>query len=467
MPRAWRPADTGALVAIAVLAGVIRLIGIGTPPQLVFDEGFYAADACWYLHPSQEECKIRGETSRVHPPLAKWIMAAGIRLFGYTPVGWRIASWATGTLSIALLYLLARRLLRSTAGAAIAAGLMAVDFLHFVHSRTAMLDIFMMTFGLAAFLFAVYDRDTPPRGLWRPWRIAAGVAAGASIASKWPGLYVLAGVIGLTLWWEIQRVPGRRRIGHIVRSLPAIVLPLLLVPAVIYALSYIGRIEGQVFAVPWERGSWWRAFAGRQWHMLRFHTTRDFAPNPWQSPAWSWLLLRRPPVYFFKESGLGVQEVLGLGSPLVWWLAIPAIAAAAASWFRRRGDAEAAILTGFAMTYLPWLFFDRVRSFVFLFYLLPAIPFLCLAVARVGTAALAWKWGRVAVVAYAVGVVALLAFYYPVLAARPISYEAWMTRVGLFTDCGHPGTTGGMILEGTRLLPALRLGPPPPGWCWI
>lgn len=402
----------------------------------------------------------------MHPPLAKWMIAAGIGLFGYTPFGWRVAAWAMGTSSIALLYLLARRLSVSTMGAAIAAGLLAVDFLHFVHSRVAMLDVFLTTCGLAAFLFAVYDRDSDARGLWRPWRLAAGAAAGAAIASKWPGVYLLAGVIMLTLWWESGR-SGERDRGRTIRAaLPSVLLAFAVVPAIVYIASYAGVIEGRVFALPWEHGSWARAFAGRQWFMLRFHAGQ-FLQNPWQSPAWSWLLLRRPVLYYLSESDQGLREILALGNPLVWWPAILAVGAAAAQWIRRRGDVETVILVGVGATYLPWLVVDRVRTFVFLFYVLPTVPFLCLAVARVAAAGLAHAWGRVVFACFAAGVLGLFVFFHPLLTARPMSYTAWRARVGPFSACGPPGTTGGQIMKGTRLLPAARPGPPPSGWCWI
>jgi dolichyl-phosphate-mannose-protein mannosyltransferase len=464
----WRRADTWAFIAIVAFAGLFRLIGLTVPGELVFDERFYAQDACWYLYHSEAKCEHRAEVSNEHPPLGKWMIVAGITLLGYRPLGWRAAPWIMGTLSVALLYLLARRLLRSTAGAAIAAGLLAVDFLHFVHSRLAMLDIFVTTSGLAAFLFCLYDRDARARGIWRPWRIAAGAAAGAAVASKVPGLYALMGVVALAIWWETRRAPAGNRARRVVAAMPSMLIAFVVVPGFVYTLSHIGWVQGRVFALPWEHGSWVRAFAARQWFMVRFHTG-SFVQNAWQSPAWSWLLLRRPVPYFygFKESGDRLREVLALGNPLVWWSSIPAIGAAAVHWIRRRGDAEAVIVLGFAVNYLPWLLFDRVRTFVFLFYLLPAVPFLCLAVARVGIAAMVRPWGKVASAAFAAGTLALLAFYYPLLTARPLTYEAWIARVGVFTNCGAPGTAGGGKLEGTRRLPAPRPWPPPPGWCWI
>ena len=100
----------------------------------------------------------------VHPPLAKWLMALGIRAFDFTPAGWRVAPLIAGTLSVALLYLLARRLPASILAASLAAGLLVFDFLHFVMSRTAMLDVFVVFFGLLSFVCLTYDRDREADG---------------------------------------------------------------------------------------------------------------------------------------------------------------------------------------------------------------------------------------------------------------------------------------------------------------
>ena len=155
----WSRADTIALTAITLIGGIIRLWHVAQPHQIIFDETYYAKDACWYVNSSPSLCEIDGEANQLHPPLGKWLIALGIRIFGYDSLGWRIASVVAGTITIALLYLLARKLLKSTLAASLAAGLLAVDWLHFVQSRVAMLDIFIPMFAVAAFLFLVYDRD--------------------------------------------------------------------------------------------------------------------------------------------------------------------------------------------------------------------------------------------------------------------------------------------------------------------
>ena len=150
--------DAIAVVALTVLGGAMRLDGISHPGRFVFDE-FYAADACLYVLGPQPLCQTTREVSFVHPPLAKWLIGAGIWLFGFNSAGWRVAPLVAGTLSVALLYILARRILDSTFAACLAAGLLTFDLLHFVMSRTAMLDSFVVFFGLALFLGLQLDRE--------------------------------------------------------------------------------------------------------------------------------------------------------------------------------------------------------------------------------------------------------------------------------------------------------------------
>ena len=68
-----------------------------------------------------------------------------------------------GTLSILLLIRITRRMFRSTMLGAAAGLLMTLDGMEFVLSRTALLDIFLMFFILAAFGCLVMDRDSRRR----------------------------------------------------------------------------------------------------------------------------------------------------------------------------------------------------------------------------------------------------------------------------------------------------------------
>ena len=130
------------------------------------------------------------------------LIAVGEWLFGLTPFGWRFAVAVVGSLSILMLARITRRMTSSTLLGCIAGLLMALDGLELVLSRTAILDIFVMFWVLAAFGLLVLDRDRRPSA---PGGLAAarpaprrGLAGGGpKLGIRW--LRVLAG-----------RLPGLR-----------------------------------------------------------------------------------------------------------------------------------------------------------------------------------------------------------------------------------------------------------------
>jgi dolichyl-phosphate-mannose-protein mannosyltransferase len=450
------------LVLMAVLtaaAGLLRGFHLTRPPRY-FDEGYYAPDACWYVHRSAALCGQASEVTREHPPLAKWLIGGGIELLGYHPSGWRIASLVAGTLTIPLLYLLARRMIGSTVAAVVSAGLLSIDFLHFLQSRLAMLDVFVTLFGVAAVLCAVIDRDalragvTGRRRLGRPWRLAAGLCAGAAVACKWSGLGVLAAVLLLAVVWELAAATGRRRRRMAAQAGP-LAAGLLLAPLAVYVASYIDLLPGSLLAAPWSQGSWIHSFLHRQDVMLNDQSGLS-GSQPYQSPPWSWPLVRRPVLYLLLEPGGRIREVLAMGSPLVWWSSIPAVGYAVARWLRDRDPWGAApvIVTATACTYLPWFVVALRREQVFLYYLLPTVPFMCLALGLAADRLWRWRAGRAATLAFALAAVALFAFYYPLLTARPLSPNQWRDRI-VFRNCP------------TQQPQLTQQGRPPGGWCWI
>jgi hypothetical protein len=119
------------------------------------------------------------------------------------------------------------------------------------------------------------------------------------------------------------------------------------------------------------------------------------------------------------------------------------------------------------------------RSAVFIFYLLPVVPFMCLALAycfvRLGRSIEA----RAATALFMAGAVSLFVYYYPLLVGTVLPYGSWERRL-LFNSeeaCekppGEPTTTttttaaaGGedrvRTIETTN-----RDSLPPRGWCWL
>ncbi|CAM5575606.1 Undecaprenyl phosphate-alpha-4-amino-4-deoxy-L-arabinose arabinosyl transferase [Streptomyces californicus] len=344
----------------------------------------------------------------VHPPVGKWIIGFGEQLFGFTPFGWRFMVAALGTLSVLLLCRIGRRLFRSTFLGCLAGLLLAVDGLHFVMSRTALLDLIVMFFVLAAFGCLVVDRDHARRRLaaalpvdeegvlrpdarvaetlrlgWRPWRLAAGVMLGLAFATKWNGLYVLAAFGLMTVVWDV----GARRTAGAVHPYRA-VLRRDLIPAfvstvpvaiVTYLVSWTGWIvtdkgyyrnwaatEGKGSTWSWLFPDWLRSLWHYENQVYDFHVGLT-SGHTYESNPWSWLVLGRPVSYFYEEqtgcpessTGKCASEVLAIGTPLLWWLACFALAYVVWRWFFRRDWRAGAIACGVAAGWLPWFFYQE------------------------------------------------------------------------------------------------------------
>ncbi|WP_327683353.1 dolichyl-phosphate-mannose--protein mannosyltransferase [Streptomyces sp. NBC_00467] len=503
-----RTAAWGGPLLVALVAGVLRFWNLGSPKAVIFDETYYAKDA-WALinqgyegsWPKDIDKSILRDPSSVpiptdpgyvvHPPVGKWIIGIGEQLFGFTPFGWRFMVAVLGTLSVLMLCRIGRRLFRSTFLGCLAGALLAVDGLHFVMSRTALLDLVLMFFVLAAFGALVVDRDWARRRLaaalpvdedgvlrpdatvaetlrlgWRPWRLTAGLMLGLAAGTKWNGLYVMAAFGLLTVLWDV----GSRRTAGAVQPYRA-VLKKDLVPAFVSTVpvaiaTYIASWTGWIVT---DKGYFrdWAGTAGKGgsftwlpdwlrslWHyeteVYQFHVNLT-SGHTYQSNPWSWIVLGRPVSYYYESPSAGIggcpsdaadkcaAEVLALGTPLLWWAACFAIAYILWRWLFRRDWRAGAIACGIAAGWVPWFFYQE-RT-IFLFYAVVFVPFLCLAVAMMLGAILGPPGSderRRAIGAIGAGVLVLLIiwnfiYFHPLYTGTPIPVEDWRNRMWLDT----------------------------------
>jgi len=440
--------------AVAALAGALRFAGLSRPGDKLFDEVYYAKDAHDLLrHGVELNGTENGPGFIAHPPLGKWLIAAGEGLFGYTPFGWRVAAAVIGTLSVLVLVRVARRMTRSTMLGCVAGLLLCLDGLHFVQSRVAMLDIFLMWWVLVAFACLLVDRDAARERLadgraagLRPWRLTAAVCLGLALATKWSAIWYAIAFGLLAFAWDCgaRRSAGNR---HPVRAAAG--------AGALWGAGYLAIIAA-VYAASWT--GWFVTSAGYDRHyganavigwlhyhreILAFHTHLT-AHHQYASLPWSWLLLGRPVAYFYDTpTGCGAKdcsrEVLAIGNPALWWPFAGALVAVTWRWLARRDWRGAAVLAGVGAGFLPWLPYPH-RT-MFLFYALPALPFLVLAT----TLALAMVLGdrtassdrrlagALVVGAYVLFVAASFLFFYPVLAGHTMTYVQWHRRMWLLT----------------------------------
>ena len=173
----WRPDGSSCWTM-----GAIRHCGI-------FDEIYFARAGEEYL----QNMRIYENT---HPPLTKLLVTLSMMLFGGmargdTPYGWRFLDVVFGALVVMLLYAFAKRVTGSTVFAGIAALLLVCDGMHFVQSRIATPEGFVVFFAtLATYAFYRFwlasqtseRRHVPVQR--RAFAAAAGVAVvGGSIGA--------------------------------------------------------------------------------------------------------------------------------------------------------------------------------------------------------------------------------------------------------------------------------------------
>ncbi|TMR16113.1 phospholipid carrier-dependent glycosyltransferase [Nonomuraea turkmeniaca] len=492
---------------VTAFGGILRFMNLGHPKAVVFDETYYMKDAFSLVTWGVERIAIKdadkailaGNTNIwqsctqetldkcasyvVHPPLGKWMIGVGEWLFGLNPFGWRVSAAVIGTLSILILARVARRMTRSTLLGCFAGLLLALDGLHFVLSRTALLDIFLMFWVLAAFACLVVDRDqtrerlvtwyenspVSPQGPWlgaRPWRIAAGVCLAFAMSVKWSGLAFAVAFAIMSLLWDFgaRRAVGLRHpyAGAFNKDVPQGILAFGIVPFVAYMLTWTGWfVTDKGYGRKWEQATSvdnplfflfdsMRSWIQYQWQVFSFHSDLETS-HPYMSEPWQWPLLLRPVAFYYegKQNACGVKDcseaVLGVGTPVIWFGAVVALVALIAYYVSSRDWRAGAVLLAYAMGWLPWFYFAIADNrTMFLFYAIPMVPFMVLAITLcagllIGPSAppAGKPWAvpvRRTAGAAVVGAFALLAlinFWWlqPILTAELIPYVEWKARM--------------------------------------
>jgi dolichyl-phosphate-mannose--protein O-mannosyl transferase len=414
---------------IALASFILRLFDIASIKSLIFDEVYYVDGARDFLKYGVEVSGSQPEFV-VHPPVGKWMIASGIRIFGDNALGWRFATALVGSLMILIIALIAHRLFYSPLLTALASGLMAIDGLALVHSRTALLDNFLAFFILIATYFFISKK------YW--W---TGLFLGVALATKWSALYFIALFALIALYRAFTHHSGRDLIRPTLSRIGAFSI----LPIAVYIVSWWGWFASDR---GWDRNHSSNpisSFIFYHKEMLNFHTGLS-DKHPYQANPWSWLVMGRPTSFFYetpKNCGADTcsQEVLALGTPLLWWAGTIAVAVVVGFWVRsllvRNFDpAVTIIVAGIAAGYLPWFFFQE-RT-VFSFYAIVFQPFVILALvycARLFLTSRRRKSDR----AYRIGEFVLLGVFLamainfidflPLYLGQVTTYEAWRAHM--------------------------------------
>jgi dolichyl-phosphate-mannose--protein O-mannosyl transferase len=292
-----------AMFGVAALA--LFIIRIDVPRDIHFDEVFYVPAARAILQGS-------AKMDPFEPPMGKLLMAAGIKMAGDNPWGWRLPSAICGALTLVAVFLWTHLLFGDSRIAFLAAGLTLFNNFLFVMSRIGMMDVFLTFFvfwGLVAYTAAL---KLEVSAAWRRMLICgSGVSMGLAGACKWnavDSLVTLLGV-GLVLPWLSKYLPARREwsMPRFAESLEQVGVPwllfgLIVLPAVAYTGVYwiLFRIVHLPFGI--------HQFTEMNYSIWRYHVA-DTIPKAVVRAWYQWPFMATPMRVFCHL----------LGNPVVMW----------------------------------------------------------------------------------------------------------------------------------------------------
>lgn len=414
-----------------------------------FDEIYHARTAYEYIN-------ALTPYENTHPPLGKLLIAVGILVFGMNPFGWRIVGTLFGIFMLPCIYLFAKKMFKSTPVSFASIVLFAADFMHFTQTRIATIDVYI-TFFIILMYYFMYDYtqksfyDTPFKKTLVPLALS-GICMGLGIATKWTGIY--AG-IGLAVIFFIsfgRRIYEYRKVmsdSSASKELKAAVAPckkycvytvlwcvlfFVIVPAVIYVLSYIPYLR-----TPGMEG--FKSIFDNQLSMFSYHSQLKDT-HPFSSPWYEWPVIGRPIWYYSNVvSDASRMSIVSLGNPFVWWFGLAALIWCVYKLIRYRSRSALFLIIGYLAQYLPWVGVTRI---VFIYHYFTCVPFIILMLGYAVNDIFAAKPYRgltlkdngaaVGVLVYCLVCVLAFVSFYPVLSGLEVSsayisslrwFESW------------------------------------------
>ena len=396
----------------------------------IFDELYFARAGEEYL----QNLRIYENT---HPPLSKLLVTLSMMLFGGMPAGdnpygWRFLDVAFGAAAVVVLYALVKRVTGSTVFASIAAVALSLDGMHFVQSRVATPEgfvVFFATFATyALYRFLMEARAENPA---RMWLVLFAVGLGCLVSTKWYGVMGF-GVSFLALGALKFLRPGGFRVG-------GAFVTIALVSAAVYWVSWVPDLVRQS-PDPNEIHNL-NDVLDRQLTMFHYHDTLR-ATHPYSSKWWEWPLDYVPVAYFYEDrrenkddpAACCIYEITSLANPVILWFGLLSVPVAGWLAIAKRNTGYSLIVLTYLMQWLPWMESPRI-TFAYHFYV--DIPLICACNAIVLQRIK--RFSLVASGAYVAAAAAAFVFFYPILSAHGLSWSAWHSRMWFPTWIIGPG----------------------------
>ena len=255
---------------------------------------------------------------------------------------------------------------------------------------------------------------------------AAGVTLGLALSTRWTSLWAW-GFLGLVVLVARER-PLLRGRQNALREMALVAMTFVLLPALVYLVSYIPWMRQQEFDLTSYVGlkTMLRELLRLQQAIWRYHATLN-ATHPYFSAWYTWPWLYRPTWYHFQQEGGWIRGIVAIGNPALWWASVPVTLWALASGIKARDWRRLFAAGGFLLLYLPWGISPRTLNYSH--YLFEAIPYACLSLGMLLDRALDDPDSAWLAQGYVWLCVALFLFFYPFLAALPVPQSWYYQRL--------------------------------------
>jgi dolichyl-phosphate-mannose-protein mannosyltransferase len=371
------------MVSVFLLSLALRFWGLERFNTLVFDEVYFAKFGNNYL--------THTPFFNAHPPLSQYMIGIGIWIGSHIPfwhdtvnglTGSMRSPWTyrwfnafTGSFIPLVVAAIAYQLSYRRSFALLAGLFTACDGLFLVESRYALSNIYIVIFGLLGhwFLLLALDNQNRRRSFWL---VFAGIAFGASVGTKWNGLWFLSGayLIWIVAWIiqgmhsftnpklfftppSLQEAVGRsEEVGISTYSPPFIPsassespLQNLTQLNIFQMLFYLGIIPAFIYSIIWiphlQLDKTYGFIAVHE-QILKFHLHlggNSSDVHPYCAAWYKWPLMTRPMAYYYQTAqsiteplpvmgpplpagaGKVIYDVHAMGNPFLWWFGVAAM----------------------------------------------------------------------------------------------------------------------------------------------
>jgi dolichyl-phosphate-mannose--protein O-mannosyl transferase/Gpi18-like mannosyltransferase len=285
------------------------------------------------------------------------------------------------------------------------------------------------------------------------WLMLFTVALGCLVSTKWYGVmgFGVSFLVLIAVWLQRYLVNLRPTLWGNPRGfrLDGALITIVFVSATVYAMVWVPDLlrhspdPNEIHNL--------NDVVYRQESMFMYHDTLK-ATHPYASKWWEWPLDYLPVAYFYEDhrknpsdnNGCCVYEVTSMPNPAILWFGLLAVPWVGVLAWRERNKGYALIVLTYLLQWLPWMKSPRI-TFAYHFYV--DIPLICLCNAIVLQRV--WEWARrrkteqwlggLAVGSYLALVAGAFVFFYPILAAHPLTWNAWHARMWFPTWIIGPG----------------------------